>query len=67
MFSESPWHIMSFLRKLDRFGLPIPAFNVRGASEVKTAFGGVLTIAIIIVTLGYFALKFQDLRTGKDK
>ena len=43
MFSETPWHINSFFRNVDRFGQPIPAFNVRGKDKVKTVVGGILT------------------------
>ena len=57
LFSESPFHITNFIRQLDRFGRSIPAFNIKGKSEVKSVFGGFLTIAIIILTLGYFCLK----------
>ena len=34
MSSESPWHIAGFLRKIDRFGYPIPTFNIKGADKV---------------------------------
>ena len=29
-FDESRWSAMNFLRKLDIFGQPIPAFNIKG-------------------------------------
>ena len=29
-FSESRWSVMNFLRSLDIFGQPIPAFNIKG-------------------------------------
>ena len=67
MFSESPWHITNFLRELDRFGHKIPAFNIKGKDEVKTVLGGILTTAIVILTVSYFMIKLQDLRTGTDK
>ena len=57
LFSESPFHITNFIRQLDRFGRSIPAFNIKGKAEVKSVFGGFLTIAIIVLTLGYFCLK----------
>ena len=29
-FGESRWSVMNFLREFDIFGLPIPAFNIKG-------------------------------------
>ena len=57
LFSESPWHIAGFLRKLDRFGYPIPTFNIKGADKVTTAIGGMMTAIILTFTLGYFISK----------
>ena len=31
---ESPWHIMKILRQMDRFGEPLPAFNLKGKDTV---------------------------------
>ena len=33
-FSESRWSVMNFLRSLDIFGLPLPAFNIKGKDKV---------------------------------
>ena len=33
-FDESRWNVMNFLRSLDIFGLPIPAFNIKGKDKV---------------------------------
>ena len=57
MFSESPWHMTNFFRRLDKFGEPLPAFNIKGEEEVKTVVGGILTFFSIILTLMYFASK----------
>ena len=67
LFVDSPWHITNILRRLDRFGQPIPAFNMKGKDSIKTVIGGVLTAAIITLTLGYFIIKLQDLMEGTDK
>ena len=53
-FADSPWHITSFLRSIDRFGQSIPTFNIKGENEVKTTIGGVLTAIVMILTLSYF-------------
>ena len=54
VFGDSPWHISSFLRSIDRFGQNVPAFNIKGASVIRTTIGGVLTGIVIILTLVYF-------------
>ena len=33
-FSESRWSVMNYLQSLDMFGLPIPAFNIKGKDKV---------------------------------
>ena len=45
---------MNLLRRIDRYGIDIPAFNIKGKEQVKTVFGGVMTLAIVIFTIGYF-------------
>ena len=30
LFTESPWYISNMLSRLDRFGEPVPAFNIKG-------------------------------------
>ena len=56
---ESPWYILNILRHLDRFGEPVPAFNIKGINQVKTAFGGIMTTMIMLFTLGYFNNKLN--------
>ena len=49
------------MRQCDLFGQPVPAFNIKGKSKVKTAVGGILSAVIIAVTLGYSIMKIHDL------
>ena len=49
------------LSRLDRFGEPVPAFNIKGKNQVKTAFGGIMTVIIIVFTTGYFFNKFNTI------
>ena len=65
-FRESPWHISSFVREIDQFGSPIPAFNIKGSEKVKTTFGGILSATIVVLTLGYFVQNMQGLVKGDD-
>ena len=60
-FWESRWSVTNFLRDCDLFGQPIPAFNIKGKDQVKTAIGGILSAIIITVTLGYTIMKIPDL------
>ena len=66
MFGDSPWHITSFLRSIDRFGQNIPAFNINGASVIRTTIGGILTGIVITLTLIYFIVKLEALIDGSD-
>ena len=60
-FWESSWSVRSFLRECDLFGRPIPAFNIKGKDEVKTAIGGILSALIMTVSFGYTIMKIYDL------
>ena len=52
---------MNMLRRIDRFGEPLPAFNIKGKDKVTTAFGGIMTALIIILTLSYFISKVNSI------
>ena len=39
------------LKKIDIFGAPVPNFNLRGKSHVKTYAGGMVSIVITFVVL----------------
>ena len=34
---------------------------------MKSVVGGILTVAMIVLTIGYFLIKLKDLRNGSDK
>ena len=67
MASESPWHIFNLLRLIDRFGQPIPAFNISGKNKINTVVGGILTSAILTITLGYFVKILQEQVSGSSQ
>lgn len=48
---------------MDIFGAPAPSFNIRGEAKVRTNCGGVVTSAILSVTLLFSIVKFQHLIT----
>ena len=47
---------------MDSFGNRVPAFKLDGENQVKTVFGGVLSILILSLTLMYASIKFIDLK-----
>ena len=54
---------MRFLQGADIFGTQLPAFNLKGKSEVRTAFGGTVSVIIIYITFMFALLKFVQLMT----
>ena len=48
------------LRQIDRFGEPIPAFNIKGKDKVTTAVGGITTLIVIFLTLSYLITKVNS-------
>ena len=60
------WHIGTVLANMDSFGKQIPMFNIQGDSQVKTVFGGVLSVLVITLTLMYSTMKFIDLMERKN-
>ena len=52
---------MNSLEQIDRFGEPIPAFNIKGKDKVKTAFGGIMTLLVVFLTISYFSSKFNSI------
>lgn len=49
------------LLSMDMFGAPAPTFNIRGEGEVRTYLGGIISSAIIAVTILFSLLKMQHL------
>ena len=54
---------MQFLKKADIFGTQLPAFNLKGQSQVRTIFGGTFSVIIIYITFMFAMLKFVHLMT----
>ena len=57
---------MNMLRRIDKFGEPIPAFNIKGKDKVTTAVGGIMTVTVIILTLSYFITKVNNIADKKN-
>ena len=65
--SESPFHLSNFLRKIDKFGQPIPTFNISGKNKIKTIIGGIMSATIVSITLSYFIGSLEGLMTGSTQ
>ena len=57
---------MNVLRRIDRFGEPIPAFNVKGKNKVTTAVGGIMTLLVMFFTLSYLISKINSILEKKN-
>lgn len=67
MAVESPWHIFNVFRSIDRFGQPIPTFNISGKNKINTVVGGILSALILAITLSYFMGRLEGLITGSNQ
>ena len=59
--SNSNWKITNVIRRIDRFGKNVPAFNIDGKDQVSTLIGGLLSITIRMLALGYGLTTLLDL------
>ena len=57
---------MNVLRRIDRFGEPIPAFNIKGKDKVTTAVGGIMSLIVIFITLSYLTTKLNSIVEKKN-
>ena len=57
---------MNLLRSFDMFGLPIPAFNIKGQDTVQTKAGGFLSAIVYTLTLGFAIGGMSDLVNKSD-
>ena len=58
---SSNWLITNVIRRIDRFGKNVPAFNIDGHDQVSTLVGGLLSITIRMLALGYGLTTLLDL------
>ena len=47
------WHATNVISGLDNFAKELPAFNVKGKTQVNTFIGGLISLVIMTVTMGY--------------
>ena len=55
-----------FLKNIDNFSEALPSFNINGRSDVKTFFGGIMSLSIIMVTIAFGVMKMQHLVERKN-
>ena len=53
--------IPGFVQSMDIFKRPLPAFNIRGRSEIGTVTGALLSFLLIIILLFYSMVKISQL------
>ena len=58
--------MLKTLKKIDIFGAPIPALNLRGERRVNTAVGSMVSILVFTTTLLFGLLKLQHLIEKKN-
>lgn len=63
---SSRWSIWRWISRIDSFGRDVPTTNIGGNPEVNTAFGGVLTLFIVSVTLAYASTKLIELKDNTN-
>ena len=63
---EAKWKIGSIVKNIDSFGQKIPSFNLKGKTRVNTFFGGIITVAVLTLTLSYAILKAIHLVARKN-
>jgi len=50
-----------FLKQLDLFEVPLPAFNLRGQESIRTSAGGIVSLVIMLVTFMFASIKMMHL------
>ena len=53
--------IESVWKKMDMFGVALPAFNIRGTTETNTVFGGVASFVMLSIFFIYSTIKLEHL------
>ena len=60
------FHIGTVLKSFDTFGKEVPAFNIKGETQITTAAGGIVAIMILFVTAIYSGFKIIQLVSGSN-
>ena len=60
------WHMPNVLKKIDIFGEPLQAFNLKGETVITTLTGGISTFIILIIFIAYGSLKAIHLKEKKN-
>ena len=64
--AKPSWHIANVLTQFDSFGRAIPSFTLKGETEVKTAIGGLLTVAVTILVAIFAFTKAHELANPQN-
>ena len=55
-----------FILEFDQFGRQVPSFNLESQGEIKTCFGGLVSIGVIFVTFLFAMVKLEHLMDRKN-
>ena len=58
--------LLEFIKNLDLFYEPMPAFNIKGKESVKTWIGAMCSVIIMTLTVAFGLLKLQHLVEKKN-
>ena len=53
------FYFSHFIKKVDIFGEPIPAFNLAGRDVIRTTCGALMSLIIFVITLVYASMKYN--------
>ena len=60
------WHVKNVIKDQDSFAKEVPSFTMDGQSKVNTTIGGLVTLAIFMLTLVYAIDTFIKISEGSD-
>ena len=55
------FNIFYFIKKVDIFGEPIPDFNLAGRDVIKTTYGALISIVVLVITFMYGSMKYHHI------
>ena len=55
------WHINNYFQNMDVYGKEVPGFNIKGKHHLGTVAGGLMTTAILTISLLYAVIKTNHL------
>ena len=54
---------MKYMNQFDKFGTPVPSFNVKGENTINSNVGSILTLISAVVVLIYAVAKTSHIQS----